>query len=92
MHVGVALATPVVQTWPQEPQLPVSACSFTQAPAQGEKPPMHAYPQVPAEQVADAFGTVVVHAEALPHCPVELHVSTPVPEHRVAPGVQTPPH
>ena len=31
-----------------------------------------------------------VHADALPHCPLALQVCTPLPEHCVAPGTQTP--
>jgi hypothetical protein len=53
---------------------------------------LQANPQVPAEHVADAFGRLVVQATGLLHWPVELHVWTPLPEHCVAPGVQTPEH
>src|SRR5580658_10309012 len=40
--------------------------------------------QTPPEQV-----WLDVHATGLPHCPAELHVCTPSPEHCVALGVQT---
>jgi hypothetical protein len=33
-----------------------------------------------------------VHAAAVPHMPVELHVCTPLPEHCVPPGVHDPEH
>jgi hypothetical protein len=90
--VGVALAAPVLHTWPHALQLFTSACSLTQAPEHSEKPLVHAKPHVPLEQVAEAFGTDVVQATGLLHWPVELQVWTPLPEHCVAPGVQTPEH
>jgi hypothetical protein len=31
-----------------------------------------------------------VQAEAAPHCPLPLHVCTPLPEHSTALGAQTP--
>jgi hypothetical protein len=39
---------------------------------------------------AVAFDIEVAHATALPHWPFEPHVSSELPEHWVAPGVQTP--
>jgi hypothetical protein len=33
-----------------------------------------------------------VHAAAVPHIPVGLHVCTPLPEHCVVPGVHDPEH
>jgi len=32
-----------------------------------------------------------LHVTAVPHVPLDWHVCTPLPEHWVAPGVQTPP-
>jgi hypothetical protein len=37
-------------------------------------------------------GALAGQATALPHCPLGLQVSTPLPEHFLAPGVQTPVH
>jgi hypothetical protein len=51
---------------------------------------LHAKPHAPLAQVASALATDVVQATALPHSPVESHVSTPLPAHCVAPGVHTP--
>jgi hypothetical protein len=81
----------VLHTCPQPPQLLTSVCSLTQLPPeQSEKPLLQEYPQLPPEQVGEAFGTLVVHETGLLHWPVELHVWTPFPEHCVAPGVQLP--
>ena len=51
---------------------------------------MHTKPHAPLVQVAPALATDVVQATALPHAPVEPHVSALSPEHCVAPGAQTP--
>lgn len=34
----------------------------------------------------------LVHVTGLPHCPLELHVCTPLLEHCFVPGTQTPMH
>ena len=55
-----------VQVVPQLPQFELSVCSLTQVAAQPVKPLLHAYPQAPAEQVAVALVTLVVHATGVP--------------------------
>jgi hypothetical protein len=51
------------------------------------------YEHVPVPvHVGTAYSTDVVHGTAVPHWPFEPHVSTPLPEHCVAPGEQTPVH
>lgn len=51
---------------------------------------------VPEAQLAHAPAVQVcvcaVHADALPHVPLALHVCTALPEHCVEPGVHTPVH
>jgi hypothetical protein len=44
----------------------------------------------PLLQLAVAWATPVVHATAEPQAPLALHVSTPLPEHVVWLGAQTP--
>jgi hypothetical protein len=51
------------------------------------------YEQMPGEtQYGVELATVVVQTVPAPHWPFEPHVSTLLPEHCVAPGVQTPVH
>jgi hypothetical protein len=45
-------------------------------------------PHTPAPQT----GVEALHATAVPHAPLALHVCTPLPEHCVCPGPHTPWH
>jgi hypothetical protein len=66
-QLEVPLAMLVEQVLPQLPQLLGSFCSLTQAPEQGEVPPLQVNPHTPPRQTGVALATPVVHAVAVPH-------------------------
>ncbi len=77
-----------VHELPQE----LSAVLLSHAPPQLWYPLLHVNVHAPPEHVAVAFVTVVVHAVAELHCPLDRQDSTPVPEHVVWPGAHMPVH
>jgi hypothetical protein len=79
------------QVVPHPPQLFGSVCSLAHTPAQLVNPPLQVLTHCPLPpQVTVAFGSDVAHAVALPHWPLDPHVSmAALPEHCVCPGVQT---
>jgi hypothetical protein len=85
LHVQLPLSQTrlFVQTFPHEPQLLLSVCSFTHVAPQPVYPLLQVYVHAPFEHAGFAFVTLVVHAVADPHCPVAAQLSTLVPEHVV---------
>jgi hypothetical protein len=64
---------------------PVTSQPFAMLPSQFRVPPGQGVQAPPAH-----VWTSAVHAEVDPHVPVPEHVCTPLPEHCVEPGTQTP--
>ena len=74
-----------VKVGPQD--APVTSQPFAGDPSQSSVPAEHATQAAPVQVWVSG-----VHAAAVPHCPLELHVWTASPEHCVAPGAQIPVH
>jgi hypothetical protein len=73
VHTPLWHVVPAAHAEPQPPQLALSVCSFTHAPAQGLKPLLHAVPHEVPSHVADPLAGPAGQAEHdVPHVAVDV--------------------